>query len=435
MHAPAPSSLNMRRFFSPFGTASALAEPAAPPIWLIGFERGYSPRKYSLYKNAISPLAPLEPGLRIHIDPSTAQVFVADTKQPQAGKRDIRSILERTNKYNRDVARNQDAIARCQPIVTEVRDTVKGLIVTESVYQAANSLSVNFASKVRGSDAIIYSLALIAVVAFNLVSNDARAPWVYLGVTFAMALLAGRVLFFSVDNRFFEYRCLAEAMRTLFFWRAVGVTRPVWLACLSRQAGVVHWIRHGVRSVEFYQDCELSQRKCHADTGLDRLHLATACWVDDQKKWFSAKEIEHFRLMKGWKSIEYLALGASFVTAAVLALLTAVKNEEGAYLWDLWVKQDSYGNLWQVALGLFAAGGLAARGYLSRRAHLELTKQYASQRQIFEAASRTLDTIAQEPNPDWTAVQIFEKLGEEALQEQSEWVWLRHTRPFELPVP
>jgi hypothetical protein len=86
-----------------------------------------------------------------------------------------------------------------------------------------------------------------------------------------------------------------------------------------------------------------------------------------------------------------------------------------------------------VALGLFAGGGVAARGFLMRRAHLELAKQYASQRQIFETASRMLDKIKDDPKPEWTAVQILEKLGHEALQEQTEWLWLRHTRPFEMP--
>ena len=53
---------------------------------------------------------------------------------------------------------------------------------------------------------------------------------------------------------------------------------------------------------------------------------------------------------------------------------------------------------------------------------------------IFECASRMLDKIKDDPKPEWTAVQILEKLGQEALQEQAEWLWLRHTRPFEVPA-
>ena len=45
-----------------------------------------------------------------------------------------------------------------------------------------------------------------------------------------------------------------------------------------------------------------------------------------------------------------------------------------------------------------------------------------------------LDKIKDDPKPEWTAVQILEKLGQEALQEQAEWLWLRHTRPFEVPA-
>jgi hypothetical protein len=98
------------------------------------------------------------------------------------------------------------------------------------------------------------------------------------------------------------------------------------------------------------------------------------------------------------------------------------------------VKPDDYADLWQAALGVFAGGGVAARGFLARRSHLELAKQYGSQRFIFESASRMLDKIKDRPKPEWTAEKILEKLGREVLQEHAEWLWLRHTRPFEVPA-
>ncbi len=121
------------------------------------------------------------------------------------------------------------------------------------------------------------------------------------------------------------------------------------------------------------------------------------------------------------------------MTAVILALLTVIPNGSGGSLWESWVKPADYGDLWQAALGIFAGGGVAARGFLMRRAHLELAKQYASQRLIFENASRMLEKIKDDPKPEWTAVQILEKLGLAALEEQTEWLWLRHTRPFEMP--
>jgi hypothetical protein len=120
--------------------------------------------------------------------------------------------------------------------------------------------------------------------------------------------------------------------------------------------------------------------------------------------------------------------------AIVLAVLTVIPGGHGRSLWAAWVKPEDYGDLWQAALAVFAAGGVAARSYLSRTSHLELAKQYASQRFIFECASRMLDKIKDDPKPEWTAVEILEKLGHEALQEQAEWLWLRHTHPFEVPA-
>ncbi len=162
--------------------------------------------------------------------------------------------------------------------------------------------------------------------------------------------------------------------------------------------------------------------------------IAERFWVADQKDWFKRKELEHLKRSKFWKNVSRLAIGASFVTAIVLAALTVIPGGNNQTLWDAWVKGDVSGDLWQAALGFFAGGGVAARGFLNRRAHLELAKQYASQRLIFENASRMLDKIKGKSKPEWTATTILEKLGEEALQEQAEWLWLRHTRPFEVPA-
>jgi len=393
------------------------------------FERGFSPNEYSLYKNALSPLDPLEPGRRIRIDPSSAGISIAEGPKLPDAKTNISGILSRTDKYNGNVIHYGSSIAESTPLAAGIED----LAIAGSVYRASDSLSVRFANSVRGTDSIIYSLAMGAVVSFNFISEKIFAPWIYLGITFVMLVLGSHVWFRSIDNRFLEYRCLAEAMRTLFFWRKAGVTRSVWFTYLSRQSGVVHWIRHAVRSVEFCQDCHLPpRREAASGPNLDGVRVAKTAWVDDQMRWFERKEREHYRRFRFWLWIARLAIGASFITAAFLAALTVVPNGAGGHLWDDLVKD--YGDLWQAALGLFAAGGLAARGFLSRRAHLELMKQYASQRQIFAAASRMLETIETGRKPDWTAEAILEKLGEEALDEQAEWLWLRHTRPFELPA-
>ncbi len=402
------------------------------------FERGDSLNDYSLHADAVSPLDPLEPGLLIHVDPATARAVVtscppSEGSQQSGAKSNIRAILAAADRYNRNVLRQRSRIAGNPSLAAEASEKTPDLAITDIAYRASDALSMYFGAKVKESDSIVYGLAPGAVLAFNFVSSKWQAPWIYLGVTAIMAMLAARIWSRSIDNRFLEYRCLAEAARTLFFWRIAGVKRSLWITCLSRQLGAMHWVRHAVRTIEFCQDCAQPEQNA-ARPALDGLHIAERFWVGDQKDWFKRKELEHLELSKFWKRVFRLAIGASFVTAIALALLTVIPDGKGGTLWDAWVQGGVAGDIWQAALGLFAGSGVAARGYLSRRADLELAKQYASQRLIFENASRMLDKIKSDPKPEWTATTILAKLGQEALQEQAEWLWLRHTRPFEAPV-
>jgi hypothetical protein len=409
------------------------------------FERGHSPKEYTAYKGEVTPLDPLEPGRSIRIDPITGAAVTVENpgsvarvkKVQRPEKSKIESILESTDEFNRAVQRSAGPIAASHPLADKA--SIRELALTDAAYHAADGVSIRFANVVRKTDARIYVLAMLAVVVFNFVSTKDWAPWTYLGITGLMVLLGSRVLVPTLDNRFHEYRCLAEALRTLFFWRAAGIKRSVWLPFLARQSGVVHWIRQSARTVEFCQDCRpCSHPKRGSESLPEGLRIAKENWVDNQAKWFAGKELYHFNKYKFWIKIVRRAIIGSFATAGLIAVLTFIPAvaDDGlkTTMFAKYVEPSTFTDYWQLVLSLFAAGAVAARGFLLRTAHLELAKQYASQRQIFEQASRMLETLKNEPAPEWTSIEILEKLGQEALQEQAEWVWLRHTRPFEVPA-
>ncbi len=398
------------------------------------FERGSSPKKFTPYKDETTPLDPREPGRCVRIDPTGVNVSVADYPAPiKRRKSRIEQILEKTNKFNGNVKTSAAAIAESYPLVDEA--SVGELALTDAVYHAADGVSVRFANVVRNADAFVYVLAILAVVVFNFVSSKDWAPWTYLGITGVMAGLGLRILAPSLDNRFLEYRCLAEALRTLFFWRAAGVARPVWLPLLSRQSGTVHWIRQAVRTVEFCQDClPCSHPELGSGSMSEGLRLAKEKWVDDQGAWFARKQAYHLGKYRFWSVLGYVGMAGSFATSGLIAALTVTHGASGETYFELIVNRPEYNDFWQAALSFFAAGTVAARGFLLRKAHLEIAKQYASQKRIFEKASGMLDSVKNVAAPEWTPTEILEKLGQEALQEQAEWVWLRHTRPFEVPA-
>jgi hypothetical protein len=388
------------------------------------FGRGYSPAIYAQHKGALSPLTPPEPGLLIRIDPATAQVTAGEAGQRQTGKSSIRSILERTDKYNRDVSLSRNIIAQAKPLAPDAADEIAGLKLTEAVYQAADAISVDCAKKVRNAESWIYFLAFGSILSLNIINLSIYLPWIYLGVTIVMAALAGRIRVLSVGNRYIEYRGLAEAMRTLYFWRIAGVEDPVWVFCLPRRPGVVHWIAQAARAIEFFQSFNLPERKNGS------IETARKYWVDDQRDWLSRKENENIRRFNFGRRIVLFSIFGSFGTAFLIAWLTLATDAHGGLLWDAWVKPDIFAAGWQVLLGIFAIFELSGR---DNRIHLELAKQYAVQRDVFESAHRQLAAAGTPQEGGWTPAQVLEKLGEETLQAQAEWLWREHTKPFEAP--
>ncbi len=158
------------------------------------FQRGGTPNDYSLYKETMSLLDPVEPGLLIQIDPVSGGISPRQCPPTQAAQRDgprspIRQILTRMDKYNHDVLRHKSLIARADSLIPKRTQKTDKYTVTDLTYRASDNLSAHFANVMRGTDAIIYALALGAVVVFNFVSSKPVAPWIYLGITFAMAML------------------------------------------------------------------------------------------------------------------------------------------------------------------------------------------------------------------------------------------------------
>jgi hypothetical protein len=389
------------------------------------FQRGYSPAVYSLPHEVRPRLDPAEPGRSINIDPFSAKVTIVEGPEAHGGaKSKIKTILKKTNRYNAEILSHR--ITASTQLVNEPALNLNALANSHAVYSNADSYSTQIAKTVRRCDSAVYLLAIVAVIIFSFINNKFYAPRLYLATTLVMLAIAGAVWLWSLENRFLEYRGLAEGMRVLYFWRSSGVKASVWTAFLSGQAGVVHWIRQAVRSIEFCQDSCLEQVKY--EPGPDGVAIAKRWWVEDQRAWFASRGRYHFSWFNFWKWVARVAIIASFATAIALAAFTFIQHESGKTLWDSWVAPAAYGDFWQVLLGFFAGGGITVRGFASRRAHLELAKAYASQRQVFETASLMLEEGAMED------VYILEQLGEAALLEHAEWVWLRHSRPFEMPA-
>lgn len=408
------------------------------------FERGCAPSEYSLYAGDLSLFDPPQPGLSIRIDPETGEreIHNAPPRTRRYGLRrssGINDILRRTNIYNRDVRRKAASRVDRTPLVPS--DVLSRVPITEAstAFEEADALAIYYAKRVRLADSVLYSLALVAVFAFSSIDAKPLASWAFLGVMAVMLLVAAHVWGRSLDTKFLEYRSLAEAMRILFFWRMLGLQRQVWLSYLSKHGTVVRWLRHAVRALEFTQDRRLSFTN-NSVSSEELNKIATEHWIDVEIRYFKRATAKCTRRYWRWTWVARLAIILTFASSALLAAMTftyadnlqswrpnaVVIHPFGVVPIEMFIQQL------QTVVGLAAAAGIAARGFLIRSADLELSKQFATARETFEAAETALAEIPKN-DPDRRIAEIFERLGREALLEQAEWLWLRHSRPFEAP--
>lgn len=428
--------------------------------WIVAwFKEGVAPKRYSLHEGELSPLDPPEPGLLIHITPDTG----AAAHVPPERNSKIRGILKRTAAFNAQVLKRCANLEQAWPLppglnsdapgaraqAERQRAAVPGLA---ALYDTADVLAGYFAGKKQRYDKWFYGLALVAFLFYNLRDADwlIAGTWVFFAAFLVFGVLAalvwGWVWWRGFDNDHHEYRALAEAMRVAFFWRLAGVTHPAWLSYLSKHSGVISWVRHAVRAVEFRH-----RAMAAALPGIGRdegLRAARDGWVEDQRKYYLKAIERHRRAAARWKWAGRALLGLALVLAVGVAL-TGLSHLERAQL-DLGAllntpAQQLFGEaldgwelpLVQALLGVAAAAGLVARAYLIRRADEDLVKQYSAAAQIFAIALKEFDEAAQRrrenKQPDWERADILEQLGREALVEHGEWAVLRHSRPYEVP--
>jgi len=410
------------------------------------FERGCAPSEYSIYGGNLSLFDPPQPGLSIRIDPITGESEIHNARRPSARRRrysllprsSINEILARTQSYNRDV-RRQAADGDRTPLVPP--GILSRIPITEAAaaFEQADALAIYYGRRVRLADRVLYLLALAAVFAFSSIDAKPLASWAFLAVMGVMAVVAIHVRGRSLDTKFLEYRSLAEAMRILYFWRMLGIKQQVWLSYLSKHGFVVRWLRHAVRGLEFTQDRRLTATP-HSLTRQELHTIAIERWIYDQINYFKAASAKSTRHYWRWTWVQRVALILTFASSALLAAMTFGYSDnvntwrEGARIVHPFgdVQIGTFIQRLQTLVGLAAAAGVAARGFLFRSADLEFAKQSATTREKFEVALNRIAEIRDE-DAERDLPEVFERLGREALLEQAEWLWLRHSRPFEAP--
>lgn len=412
----------------PGGTANAVK-------W---FERGYVPPQYSGYQD-VSPFESPAPGLSILIAPDSGKILWRSGTAPEkrsilVRKSPIEQILKQTQIYNRDLLAKTRKMQREDSLLGRKSQADRSLSEVGEVYFRADHLAVKFSTRLKRIDFVFYMLALGAIFAFNSVESKPIASWAFLGAGSLMGIIWLYVTAQTLETKEREYRNLSEAMRILFFWRFVGVKDHLWLSYLPKHVEIVRWIRHAIRAIEFTQDCRLHFPPAYQPPE-NAVPLTRRMWLRDQIDYYAGAIQKHSRRYHRLRRIMRVSLALSIGAALLLASVT-IDYSNGWYSWreqellSLPFGMLTIGTLiqnLQTLLGFTAATAVAARGMLLRRADVELIQQYSNYLQKAQAAEKLID------GGEWTPHQVFQQYGVEALHEQAEWMWLRHSRPFDVP--
>lgn len=271
----------------------------------------------------------------------------------------------------------------------------------------------------------IISLTLIAIFFEQLYSGPFALP-VLLTISIGWALLATwryrGIKKMRLEEKYLDYRTLAEAARVQFFWKLSGVPDCPADHYLRDQRDELEWLRQAVRAMDLP-----SGATCNLPDSRTGLHITSTAWVKDQMNWFRKKAPAQAALAEKFSK----SAGRWFFTAIAALVFTAVFHA---------VTNTWFPDLHELVIPglpalygmLFAVSGVI-KLYANIMAHQEQSNRYRKMASHFGLCNERLDSAL--ANEDiQTAQSIVLMMGRQALAENAEWLLLHRQRPIEIPI-
>ena len=325
--------------------------------------------------------------------------------------------------------------------------------ITLERYAVADTLAVHFAGLTRSATRKMFLWVFVSALFFNLFHSLPHAhlhehpslgerllamPWLLL-LFLGASVVASYWIRKDVEeedyqNKHQDYRALAEALRIQFFWHIAGVPAKVVDHYLRKQRGALEWIRNALRA----WDAEaLAYEVREAITPITEAQLAYVGqhWVSEQRNYYASKaRREQATLEAEDRKIEWL-VRISVLLALLLAIGLTVPllvpihelEEIKEMIEDPW----THGIVMLAIVTLAVTAGLR-HGYNQQMARSEHAKQFGRMAELFDAAEKHLSAQLKAGDTG-RASDLLKELGQEALEENGDWVLLHRERPLEVP--
>lgn len=331
------------------------------------------------------------------------------------------------DRYNRDLAALQAdgaaAIPACADAVipdAAMQPLPAAVDVLRQRYAQADALAIRLQRRWRGIQRVIHVCALVSVVLLEAGQFagdvfDGRGQFAAFCGTFLFALLsfvawrAGTRT--QLQDRYLDYRALAEGLRVQLFWTLAGIDDAVADRYLGRQRNALDWIRRALRAAALGVATPLQPGM------VPHVH---AYWVRSQHEYYRAAGDRRRDARVARAS--HLLLGAGLI--GFIALLTTTAMDAA----PLWRATSMAAFVLPVAM----AGILDH--YAQRMAYAEHAHLYGRMSRLFDYALQRL-TEALRAGDVEAQRRVTRELGLAALEENGSWVQLHRERPLEMLHP
>jgi len=286
-----------------------------------------------------------------------------------------------------------------------------------STFSIADSLAVHYQKTHARVLTRIFSVFLIGLVTYCFIDREPLLILIYLIALPPMGWFIVRTRKKRIEDRYLDYRALAEGLRVLVFWHLSGLNERVASYYLTKHRGALSWIRKAMRTLETM----LAFQESDNPIGNTPIHMQaiTELWVNDQIADFSNKINTLDKHSKNWNRFRNALI---YIALAVTALFSVYfpYAEATGFEWDLV-------NEFKTLLACLGALLLGSEAYKSRMVFKEEKKQYALMHRLFSNARARLVRTEDPP------AEILLALGREALAENGSWLWLHRHHPVEVP--
>jgi hypothetical protein len=324
----------------------------------------------------------------------------AGTKNEKStsGEREFENAVAHLERFNRDLAR--------EPLSAEPNRLVA---LGTRADAAANRLQ---GQTLRSLQNLYVASALAGAAQLALPTDGSFNIPIWAGIVAKLGFLAVAFVVFAIakrsdyENRYQDYRAIAEALRVQYAWCCAGLrNRLVEASYLQMQQSELEWIRLALRTAYLITGAGTA---CADDSPA---HPECTRWIDGQLAYYEkAGKREEGHLQSAERAMLVVA-----VAGLALSVVAVVFDWMVLHTLTYWATVP-------IALGGMLA--ILIRFYLQQRGYTENARRYQHMFTVFDAARRRLRERVGDPR------KVLEQLGHEALAEQAEWLILHRDHPL-----